>query len=60
MFNVGDRVSLIHDPEQRGVIRNVVKAGAEVICTLQLDSGVTRMYESAELMPEVIERNPWQ
>jgi len=60
MFNVGDRVSLIHDPEQRGVIRNLVQTGAEVICTLQLDSGVTRMYESAELISEVIERNPWE
>ena len=60
MFQVGDRVSLVHDPEQRGVIRNVVQSGAEVICTVQLDGGVTRMYESAEIMPEVIERNPWE
>ena len=60
MFQVGDRVSLVHDPEQRGVVRNIVQRGAEVICTVQLDSGVTRMYESAELMPEVIERNPWE
>lgn len=60
MFQIGDRVSLVHDPEHRGVVRNIVKTGAEVICTVQLDSGVTRMYESAELMPEVIERNPWE
>ena len=60
MFKIEDRVSLIHSPEQRGVIKHVDQSGAEIICTVLLDSGATRIYEYAELIDEIIERNPWE
>lgn len=60
MFEIGDRVSLRRDTDVRGVVLNKVKTGAEVIYTIQLDSGALSPFENSELTQEVSHGNPWE
>lgn len=60
MFQKGDRVSIKKNTDVRGVVLNVVETGAEVIFTVQLDTGELGSYEFSELVKEIVQRNPWE
>lgn len=58
-FQVGDRVSKRSNPNKKGEIRKVTVSGNEVIYIVQYDDGTNGTLESADVIREFRERDPF-
>jgi SNF2 family DNA or RNA helicase len=58
-FQVGDRVSKRSNPNKKGEIRKVTVIGSEVIYIVQYDDGTNGTLESAEVIGELREQDPF-